>query len=59
MSKDRQGWEKAETFFGDCEVHFNVSTGEISIWCNDFTEWNSELFRCLYLEMERKGMYDG
>ncbi len=57
--KPEHGWQVAETNFGDCHIEFNTGTGEIIISNNGWLGWDCETFRALYLEMERKGMYDG
>lgn len=52
-------WQVAQTDSSDSLVQFNVATGQIIFLCNDSTEWDAETFRALFLELERKGMYDG
>lgn len=52
-------WQQSEIHLGDSIFEYNLGTGEIIIICNDSCGWDAETFRALYLEMERKGMYDG
>lgn len=57
MSRD--GWQNANTQFGDCHISYNIGSGEIVISSNGDMCWDAETLRAFYLELERKGMYDG
>lgn len=53
-------WTEFEITFDEATVFGNAKTGEL--WFSGATysfEMDCETFRALYLEMERKGMYDG
>lgn len=52
-------WQKSEVMGGDCEVRFNVATGDIVLQCNDFAEFTADTLTLFVAELTRKGMYDG
>lgn len=54
------GWQFAETKIYDVSVSFNVTTRDICIsLCCESIGLDASTFEALYLEMKRKGMYDG
>lgn len=57
MSND---WVKLDNELEGATLLANPKTGEIEVLGFDF-EWSvdCETFRAIYLELERKGMYDG
>ncbi len=52
-------WQESEVMGGDCQVKFNVATGDIVLYCNDFAEFTADTLMLFVAELRRKGMYDG
>ena len=54
------GWQRLEISNAECIVSANFRTGEVEIHYDASRTWatDCETLKGIYLEMERKGMYD-
>ena len=58
--EESDSWQRVESDQYYTVTTFNTTTGEIKMRHDDGTlEIDCETFRAIYLELERKGMYDG